>query len=183
MDPLKALVAFEMRAWLIRMLLGLGVPEPKWWENPPKSLGFGSLQLGSSCGPGTGANPRWYHLFQLAHFSQPRQGGQAISQLSFQECGRRRKGVQLLKGLGRRAFSLETSQRLRVNYQERPGTAKFVLFTLMPQLSHPLTSHFLHLQNRVVNAWSCGLHKFRVYDRSDRAWIGYSLRIIYEKAN
>lgn len=78
-DPLKALVAFEMRPWLRRKRLGMGVPEPKWWENPPKSLGFGSLQLGSSCGPGTGANPRWYHLFQLAHFSQPRQGGQTIS--------------------------------------------------------------------------------------------------------
>lgn len=81
----------------------------------------------------------------------------------------KKKGVRLLKGLERGAFSLETSQRLRVNYQERPGTAKFVLFTLMPQLNHPLTSHFLHLQNRVVNAWSCGLHKFRVYDPSHRA--------------
>lgn len=45
--------------WLTRKLLGLGVPESRCWENPQKTLGLGSLQLGSSCVPGIGANHKW----------------------------------------------------------------------------------------------------------------------------
>lgn len=45
--------------WLTRKLLGRGVPEPRCWENPQKTLGLGSLQLGGSCAPGIGANHKW----------------------------------------------------------------------------------------------------------------------------
>lgn len=56
-------MTFEMGQSLTGKLLGMGIPEHRWWENPRKTWGFGSLQQGSSWGPGIGANHRWYHLF------------------------------------------------------------------------------------------------------------------------
>lgn len=65
----------------------MGIPEPRWWENPLKTSGFGSVQLGSSCGPGTGADPRWYHLLHLAHFPTLVGAAGPLSRRSRGECG------------------------------------------------------------------------------------------------
>lgn len=92
----------------------MGIPEPRWWENPLQTLGFGSLQLGGSCGPGTGANPRWYHLSQLAHFLTL-VGGPPCLTADLQGTWKKTERRCLLKGLKRWAVSLETSRKLGVN--------------------------------------------------------------------
>lgn len=99
--------------WLTRKLLAMGISEPRWWENPQKTLGFGSLQLGSSCGPGIRANHRWYHLLQWPHISHPRHGGPAISPSEFWETWKkngRRPFVERIREMGVQPGSLPEAQ-------------------------------------------------------------------------
>ena len=103
--------------WLTRKLLGLGVPKPRCWENPQKTLGLGSLQLGSSCGPGIGANHKWCPPALVLTFTPTLMGRRGPPSPTGELWGIRRKLESncMLKGLGNWVFSLQASQSLGVN--------------------------------------------------------------------
>lgn len=95
--------------WLTRKLLGRGVPEPRCWENPQKTLGLGSLQLGGSCAPGIGANHKAIaHLLWFLTFTPASLGRRSGPPSPTGSCGGIRRKLEnncMLKGLGRWMFS------------------------------------------------------------------------------
>lgn len=57
----------------------MGSSGPRWWENPQKTLGLGSLQLGSSCGAGIGASRKWHPPAPVTTFFPTSSGGPVVS--------------------------------------------------------------------------------------------------------